>query len=272
MAVVPSIDDPTLQALCEFLGATDTGLSGTEIGRFLAECRIEDIEPSIKKRHRLFKALRSKQQQDRCANNVLNFIGHAMSPVRFVGEPSRFEVERNKINTVLAFAGLCFNESGGFEACAKANTLSEAEFRASALRKALIARRVHSDVLKYCRAELLVDNYFHAVFEATKSLADKLRQMTSLASDGAELVDGALSFGQTGHPRLAFNSLVTESEKSEQKGLVNLMKGVFGAFRNTTAHAPKIHWTLSEQDALDILTTISFIHRRLDGAIGTRVP
>jgi hypothetical protein len=43
----------------------------------------------------------------------------------------------------------------------------------------------------------------------------------------------------------------------------------FGAFRNTTAHAPKIYWNVTEQDALDILTTISLIHRRLDSAVPT---
>ena len=52
---------------------------------------------------------------------------------------------------------------------------------------------------------------------------------------------------------------------------MNLIKGLFGAFRNTTAHAPKIHWQITEQDALDILTTISLIHRRLDSAVRTQV-
>ena len=52
---------------------------------------------------------------------------------------------------------------------------------------------------------------------------------------------------------------------------MNLIKGVFGAFRNTAAHAPQIHWAVSEQDALDILTTLSLVHRRLDAAIQTHV-
>lgn len=74
-------------------------------------------------------------------------------------------------------------------------------------------------------------------------------------------------------PFLAFNSLQTDSERSEQKGLKNLMVGFFGTFRNTTAHAPKISWTMNEQDALDLLTMASFLHRRLDGAARTpRVP
>ena len=70
-------------------------------------------------------------------------------------------------------------------------------------------------------------------------------------------------------PFLAFNTLQTESEQSEQKGMMNLMKGFFGTFRNTTAHAPKISWSVNEQDALDLLTMASFLHRRLDTAART---
>jgi uncharacterized protein (TIGR02391 family) len=48
---------------------------------------------------------------------------------------------------------------------------------------------------------------------------------------------------------------------------MNLLKGLFGTFRNTTAHAPKITWDIEEQDALDILSMVSLVHRRLDKAI-----
>jgi uncharacterized protein (TIGR02391 family) len=71
-------------------------------------------------------------------------------------------------------------------------------------------------------------------------------------------------------PLLAFNSLQTESEQSEHAGLMNLVKGLFGAFRNITAHEPKIKWSIPEQDALDMLSLASFLHRRLDQAVRTR--
>ena len=127
-------------------------------------------------------------------------------------------------------------------------------------------RKVHPDVLRHCKEELLVDNYFHAVFEATKSVAEKIRQMTGLVSDGADLVEQAFSF-KSAVPHLALNSLQAESEQSEQKGFMNLLRGLFGTFRNTTAHAPKITWKIEEQDALDILSLVSLVHRRLDSAI-----
>jgi uncharacterized protein (TIGR02391 family) len=90
-------------------------------------------------------------------------------------------------------------------------------------------------VLRFCREELVSDNYFHAILEAAKSVADKLRDRTGFTDDGVALVDRALT-GEA--PILAINALETESEKSEQRGFANLIKGAFGMFRNTTAHVP----------------------------------
>ena len=76
-------------------------------------------------------------------------------------------------------------------------------------------------------------------------------------------MDAAFSLAK-GAPILAINSLQTKTEEDEQKGFSNLLKGMFGMFRNVTGHAPKIHWEISEQDALDLLTLVSLIRRRLD--------
>jgi uncharacterized protein (TIGR02391 family) len=93
-----------------------------------------------------------------------------------------------------------------------------------------------------------------SVFEATKGLAERIREMTGLTDDGARLVDqGPFGFKEAGLPVVALNTLRTESEWSEQSGLANLMKGVFGTFRNPAAHTPKIKWPVSEPDALTCL-------------------
>jgi uncharacterized protein (TIGR02391 family) len=118
--------------------------------------------------------------------------------------------------------------------------------------------------LRFCKAELLQDNYFHCVLEATKSVAQKIRDKASVEGDGASIVDQVFSVKS---PILALNTLRSESEQSEQKGFANLLKGVFGTFRNVLAHAPKINWAVNRTDAMDALTILSFIHRRLDEAI-----
>jgi uncharacterized protein (TIGR02391 family) len=104
------------------------------------------------------------------------------------------------------------------------------------------------------------------LLEATKSIGEKIRGRTNLDCDGTELIDRALA-GQ--RPALALNSLQTETERGEQRGFVNLLKGVLGTFRNPTAHVPKLCWSITELDALDLLTIVSYVHRRLDAAVPT---
>ena len=258
-----------LQALCDVLGDTSTGLTGGEIGRLLSACCIHDPVPNMTKRHRLFEALRARQAQDRCSNAVLHFVEQAMAPVGYRGQADIFDSRRHDLNEVLAIAGWQLGEDGALRAAEKATTLAEAQERAGRLRSELQRRGVHSDVLQFCRAELLQENYFHAVLEATKSVAEKIRQRSGLQGDGASLVDGAFGKGSSPYPLLAFNTLQTDSERSEHTGLMNLLKGALSTFRNPTAHAPKISWVVSERDALEALTLLSMLHRRLDEAVST---
>jgi len=45
-----------------------------------------------------------------------------------------------------------------------------------------------------------------------------------------------------------------------------LSRGTFSMFRNTTAHAPAVTWPIGRDDALDLLTLVSMLHRRIDAA------
>jgi len=218
---------------------------------------------------RLYEALFSRQRTDASANNVCAFIQRVMNPVLHVQSPGYFESKQAELNRVLAFEGLKLNDEGKLERCKQARTISDAQATADQLRRKLTGRGVHPDVLKFCRAELVEGNYFHAVLEAAKSVAQKIRDKTGFTSDGSALVEDAFGIGKKQYPVLAFNALSTDSERSEHNGLMNLMKGFFGTFRNPTAHAPRIAWKITEQDALDMMTVASLLHRRLDEAVKT---
>jgi uncharacterized protein (TIGR02391 family) len=268
MTIIPPLSEQQLQAICDVLAETSDGLTGSEIGRLLTQCGIDDPQSVITKRDRLYQALSQKQRQDRCANNILNFVHTAMDPIRYVQKQTLFDLRRETLNRVLIFIGYTLGKDGKLRETTAARNLSEAEQRAGTLRMELQRRNVHPDVLRFCQAEFLQENYFHAVLEATKSVAEKIRNKAGLTTDGAELVDQA--FGLKSGPKLAFNTLRTENEQSEHTGLMYLMKGMFGLFRNPTAHAPKISWSMQEQDAIDLLTVVSLIHRRLDDAVQTK--
>lgn len=269
MAAIPPFEAGVLERISEVLADTSSGLTGSEIGKHLGQLGIADPMPEMTKRARLFEALRLRQGQDHCGNLVVAFIQQTMSPVRHTGSKDWFENKRAELNTVLAFAGYEFGADGQIRVRAAAKTIDQAEQKVQRLRTELLRRGVHADVLKFCTAELVKDDYFHAVLEATKSVSQKIRDKTGLGSDGGELAVKALSLGQPGMPFLAFNSLRNDSEKSEQSGLMNLMVGMFSTFRNPTAHAARINWHVTEQDALDLLTMASFLHRRLDAAART---
>jgi uncharacterized protein (TIGR02391 family) len=252
-----------LQAIADALGETALGLTGSEIGHLLRTCRMQDPSPEITKRHRLYNAFVHTQNQKQDRVPILAFIRHAMKPAQYIREADRYEPMRLNLNTALAFAGLAIEASGTLVSVDRASTLSEAQRRAADLRDDLDLRNVHPDVLKFCREELLAENYFHAILEAAKGVADKLRKRTGLTDDGATLVDRSLA-GDL--PLLIINPFITETDKSEQRGFANLVKGLFGMFRNPTAHAPKISWAVNKEDAEEVFTLLSLVHKRIDGA------
>ena len=254
-----------VEKVADILAHTATGFTGSEIRRLLDQCNIADLRPTDTKRHRLREALLTRQQKDHASNAIIKFLTEAMSPARYIEDHTLFESRQSDLNQVLAFVGLKIRDDGKVGRTEHASTLSEAAKLANRLHTELNRRRTHIEVLKYCREEILNKNLFHAVFEAVKGLAERIRQMAGLTEDGSRLIDQALATGGAA-PILAINNLQTETERSEQNGLANLAKGVFGMFRNVTAHVPRITWPINEADALDIFTTLSLIHRRLDSA------
>lgn len=81
-----------------------------------------------------------------------------------------------------------------------------------------------------------------------------MRQLTGVDADGYGLVESAMTGGS---PKLRINALQTRTQRDEQLGVANLAEGLFSAFRNPAAHEARIEWTITEQDALDVLGTLN---------------
>lgn len=264
MSAVPSFSEGQTESLARVLGECG---SGTDITRVLNDRDLVDNSGESTKWRRLYWIFLDSQRRYGCANKVVDFIQSFLVPARFVGRREEFETHRQELNTVLAFSGLEYGADGKMRQCKAANTLDEAEQRAKTIRAKFQGRRLHPEVLYYCRTELLQDNYFHAVFEATKGLAQRIRDMSGIDADGAALVDRVFSIER---PVLAINTLRTETERTEHKGFAALLKGCFAAVRNPLAHEPKILWE-GEDDAADYLSLISLLHRKLDDCVPTRL-
>lgn len=264
MEKIPQFSAQHLEAVCKVLADTERGLTGADIGYLLQDCRLEDVSPEMTKWMRLFNALVKAQNTHQVGNHLIMFVNRALNPVSYARDKEKFTWRRSELNVVLSFSGFSVREDGNVVRAPVETTLKGARARAGALRAALEDRGAHQEILRYCRAELVDENYFHAVLEAIKGVAERIRNLSGLTTDGAELVNSAFSVKT---PILALNSLKNETEISEQKGFGNILVGLFGAVRNPTAHAPKITWPMTELDALDILSLVSFVHRKLDGAV-----
>lgn len=100
-------------------------------------------------------------------------------------------------------------------------------------------------------------------------MLDRLRVTSSSTADGNVLIDETLECGKRPFPIVALNQYNSPSLVNEQKGIAHLARGLVHAFRNVPAHEPQVEWRILEEDALDMMSTASMIHRRLDAAIVT---
>jgi uncharacterized protein (TIGR02391 family) len=76
-------------------------------------------------------------------------------------------------------------------------------------------------------------NYTHAIVDAMHYLSELMREKTGFEGDGSQLIGHALGGD---NPRLRVNKLQTESEKSVQRGLVQLLAGMYSVVRNPRHH------------------------------------
>ena len=197
---IPAFSSQQIEGLCKSLGDTSDGLKGSEIGHLLRECGMPDPTPNLTKWQRLYNAFGEDQNRSGIGTHVMQFIVKAMNPARYTTEPVLFRTRLNRINSVLAFSGYAITEQGKVRATEPVGTIGEALDRANRLHSALVQRAVYADVLRFCNAEILQENFFHAVFEAMKSITSKIRGLSGLTGDGADLVHAA--FGMKYGPPL----------------------------------------------------------------------
>jgi uncharacterized protein (TIGR02391 family) len=269
---IPSFSDAILSSVAHSIGDAGGPLIGRIIADILSAGGIPDTSIERTKWKVVYHAFKGIQSSDHCGNRVGAFLESALDPARWSADEHRvgYDRARENINRALLTTGLEIGKSGKLRGVAPATTVDEAHERANRLRALLEKRGVHHLVLTSC-AKLVLrdDNYFHAVFEATKSVAERLRDMAGATSDGNVLVDETLECGSRQFPIVALNRYHTPSLKNEQKGITHLTRGLFHAFRNVAAHELAVSWPVSEQDALDMMSTASLIHRRLDSAVVT---
>lgn len=263
--MIKSFDELTLRNIADVISNI---LTHRQITEQLNNARIKESNNGSNKTDRIFYALKEKQNQDKCGNNVLALVKNILNPKRYSNETT-FENERSMLNSKLLYEGLEIDKYGEIVYVTKARTISEAKERSKKLKEKIHGIAIHPEIVSYCEEEALRDNYFHAILEITKSIAETLRKKSGYNSDGSELVDDCFGLGKDKTPMLAFNTLQSPSEESEHKGFANFLKGFFSMYRNPKAHNPKILEDTQLSDMTEVLVIASIIFRKLDNTYKT---
>ncbi len=271
------IEDAKLEALANKLG-TLPELTHTNIDKYLVECSIQDIStksksvglgyiPGDSKSKRIYKCFINEVHRTNNDLKIVSFIERALDPSRFA-DSKRYDDILNDINSVLLFMGCEINKSGKVKIVKKATTIDEVQERINALENEAKKRNVHLEVLKYCKREYLDKDYFHAQFEASKGLFQRIRDLTNQNVDGTKLINGVFS---TDEPMLILPNLkLTErTDKDEFLGYKHLFEYVVNAVRNPEGHTPRILASEELGECLDNFVIISRCHRFLDNCSTT---
>lgn len=122
---VPPFDPQQTESLAKILGDTDEGLTGTEIGHLLRQCKMDDPTSTMTKWKRLYNAFAEAQNKHGLGNHVIMFINRAMNPVNYTSAPQLFAKRRDQLTTVLSFAGMYVREDGKVGRSERATNLDD---------------------------------------------------------------------------------------------------------------------------------------------------
>lgn len=266
------LTEQQLKAICNTIADTDRGLSKSEIQRVLLQVGIVDIESKPKtssgywgpnKRTWLYENLANEFNTSHNQKKIACFIEAILDPVSYTAAEKRGQYEYlfEEMNKCLLLAGYEVMHNGRLTGAKRATTLDEVDQRVNHLKAELDKRNIHAEVRRYCTKDLLRKDYYDTVFEAAKGIEQRLRDMTSLTSDGSKLVQEAINKKD---PYIGYGGMLTDTDWNEYNGIKELIMAIIHLVRNPAAHTPKLNWKSNEEDALNILSMISTAHRYLD--------
>jgi len=245
--------------------------SGSEITGFFHKVGFSKIHHDGSTKWRfVYTALEQIQNLKDGPHEIAKIIEQLCDPQEYFGNAEGHKQIVNQINEILRFYGLTMNVKDG-----KILVTDEADAilhsRETGEAKLFNSRRFHPEVVKHARLLFLEGHHFHAVFECCKAFDKYVREKSKIDKHGFKLMSAALSL--TGSLKL--NRQQAETERNEQEGLMHLCMGLMKAIRNPEGHEPELDWPITKEDALDILSLVSFLYRQVDKTtfyVGTTSP
>lgn len=267
-----SIDNLLITNISKIIGEILTGSKISDMFQFLGLIDFDKSENRMytsTKWKRINETVLYECKHSKSSKPLFKVIEYTLSPQNFIHNPETWKSIKTNVNAQLMFYGFEIDDSGKIQKSKPVESFSDAQKRLKTFSSRLEDKNIHKETIKYCRQELFNENYFHAVFEASKGLIERLRTMTNSNLDGNTLVDEIFKIKD---PCIIINGnfLITETEKSECKGMRSLISTIVYLYRNPKAHNLKLYDYTNEDDAITAFTFISLAHNFLDDCIVVR--
>lgn len=267
-----TIDNAVIENISKILGELTTG---SKISNMFSILGYYDADtqnhgrPFSTKWRRINETVIHECNREKSGKPFFKIIEHIMKPQEFIDSPEGWTEHRREINAQLMFYGYELNDSGKIENVEPVQSFTDAQKRLQSFEDKLSQHDIHPIILKFCNEELFHQNYFHAILEASKSVLQRVRDISELSDDGTKLIHSAFS---TKNPIILIknNMLETQTDKSLYNGLKNLLETIVSLYRNPNAHLPKLYDITSETDAITAFTLMSLAHRILDDCFNVR--
>jgi len=256
MLEAESFKDAALEEIAKIIGDSYTG---SEIFNFFSRTGHNLVLDSSTKWKYVYSTLLEIKKNKYGYHDILNIIKIFCDPQAFISNPELHEKILVRINKVFHFYALEISNEGSLM---KRNTKRKTLEAISEDIKIFDVRKFHSQIVLHSRKPFIDGNYSNSVFESCKAYDKQVRVFSKIDDHGASLMGRA--FSEKGPIKI--NAQQTTTEKNEQEGIMQLSRGLMFAVRNPQGHEPALDWPISLEEALDLLSFLSYLFRKLENS------
>lgn len=184
-------DQQKIEKICDIIADTDQGLTGSQLQHVLDLCEVEYSQPiTPNKRKWFFNCIADKYNLEHSVLLFKKIIECAVNPASYTefSKRNQYSFLVDGINKVLLLEGYEINASGVIVKSVRAKNLDEIDRRINEREAKMMKRNYHYLVLRYAKQYFVEGLYFEAVFESSKGLSKKVRDLTGLSGDGVNLL------------------------------------------------------------------------------------
>ena len=185
---------------------------------------------------------------------ILKLITDVCDPQEYINKPDKHQKIVQKFNAYLKFSSIKIDKENKLVPISKTTpkTANSNLFK---------ARSFHPKVVRHAKQQFTDGHYFDAVDECCKAFEKYVAEKSKTTRRGYKLMS---EFLNNNNGLLKLNSGKTQTELDSQEGLMHLCMGLVLGIRNPVEHEPQLDYNISEQDALDVLSFISYLYRQID--------